>query len=83
MRYMVNNSPRVIEAQVREIMAGDLPDPTEATLGSRLEAVAQIDAMCVANGRHRPSTQSLATLLGVTTRTIERYRRRLRLYSLG
>lgn len=83
MRYQVNNSPRIIEAQVAEIMAGDLPDPTEATLGSRVEAVARLDADADARGVRPLPTATLAGLLGVTTRTIERYRQRIRLYSLG
>ena len=83
MRYQVNNSPKVIESQVREIMAGDLPDPTEATLGSRIEAVARLDDAHVGAGQPKLKTEELARRLGVTTRTIERYRRRLRLYSLG
>ena len=76
-RYQLNNSPRVIEQQVEEIMRGDLPDPTESTLGSRVEAVFRLDQQ----GRMRG--EDLARLLGVTKRTIERYRHKIRADTLG
>lgn len=82
-RYGVNNSMRVVESQVREIMAGDLPDPTESTLGSRIEAVARLDSMADEHGSRRPKADSLAVMLGVTRRSVERYRRRVRLFTLG
>lgn len=82
-RYQINNSPRVIEQQVREIMSGDLADPTESTLGSRVEAVARLDEMYHKQGSRRPRADHLAAMLGVTKRTIERYRRKIRMYTLG
>lgn len=80
----VNNSPLVVERQVQEIMAGDLPDPSESTMGSRIEAVARLDAQW--NGRYRderPRAEDLAVLLGVQKRTIERYRAKIRAFTLG
>lgn len=82
-RYQINNSPTVIETQVEDIMSGDLADPTESTLGSRVEAVARLDAMYAERGRGRPKADTLATMLGVTKRTIERYRHKIRAYTLG
>lgn len=82
-RYQINNSPKVIEQQVREIMSGDLADPTESTLGSRIEAVARLDAMYAEQGPRRPKADNLAAMLGVTKRTIERYRHKIRMYTLG
>lgn len=81
-RYQINNSPEVIEQQVLDIMAGDLPYPTESTLGSRVEAVARLDALHTNRGT-RPKADSLAAMLGVTKRTIERYRHKIRAYTLG
>lgn len=81
---MINNSSQVVEQQVREIMAGDLPDPSESTLGSRIEAVARMDAEWIQRYRDRqPRAEDLAVMLGVTKRTIERYRAKIRLYTLG
>lgn len=80
----VNNSTMVIESQVKEIMAGDLPDPTESTYGSRVEAVARLDALGQARyqGR-RPRAEDLAAMLGVQKRTVERYRAKIRAFTLG
>lgn len=79
----INNSPEVIEWQVKEIMAGDLPDPTESTMGSRIEAVARLESEWRTRYRgERPTCASLAVLVGVSERTIERYRAKIRAFTL-
>lgn len=82
-RWGIDNSPRVVESQVQAIMAGELADPTESTLGSRVEAVARMDAESDLRRGARRKSSELARMLGVTKRTIERYRAKIRLYTLG
>jgi hypothetical protein len=82
-RVGVNNSMLVVDRQVKEIMAGDLPDPTESTLGSRLEAVMRLDGEWVQRYGHRPRAEDLAAMLGVQKRTVERYRAKIRAFTLG
>ena len=75
-----NRSMRVDELEVTEIIRGHRTYPTETTLGSRLEAVRRLDSNW---GRARPKAEDLAELLGVTKRTIERYRHMIRADTLG
>lgn len=75
-----NRSLRVSELEVTEILRGHRTYPTETTLGSRIEAVRRLDARY---DRPRPKADALADLLGVTKRTVERYRQKIRTDTLG
>lgn len=75
-----NRSMEVDEFEVREILRGHRSYPAETSLGSRIEAVRRLDSNF---HRSRPRAEDLAELLGVTTRTIERYRRKIRADTLG
>ena len=61
------------ELDVQEVLEG-FPPPGAMTRGSRVEVVRRLDAQL----HEALSRPVLAKMLGVSTRTIERYRRELR-----
>lgn len=76
----VNRSWEVDESEVRDILNGHRTHPGQTALGSRIEAVRRLDE------KHRIKRMPaglLADLLGVTTRTIERYRAKIKADTLG
>lgn len=75
-----NRSMAVSEFEVAEILQGHRPDPVETTLGARIEAVRRLDSRF---GTRRPKADDIAGLLGVTKRTVERYRHKIRTDTLG
>lgn len=75
-----NRSLRVDDFEVQEIIRGHRSYPLDTSLGSRIEAVRRLDSRF---DRPRPRAEDLADLLGVTKRTIERYRRKIRTDTLG
>lgn len=65
------------EIDVEEVLLGFAPPPG-MTVGSRIEAIRRLDLRATEQGKPIASRPLLAEFFGVSTRTIERYRRRLR-----
>lgn len=67
-----------LEWDVQEVLEG-FPPPSGMSKASKVEAMVRLES----RNRGPLSRPELARILGVTTRTIERYRRELRAASLG